>query len=129
MTRTGRGGADRSGDQAPAGAAAPGGGGTAPGGGGTPGSGAAPGEGGGAGTGWGAGTDWDAVAPGFDAGADHGLRDPAVRDAWAGRLTAWLPAAPADVLDLGCGTGSLALLAARAGHRVTASDRSAAMLA
>ncbi|MGW3488648.1 methyltransferase domain-containing protein [Streptomyces sp. NPDC001054] len=128
MTRTGRGGAGRSEDEAPAGAAAPGGG-TAPRRNGTPGSGGVLGEGGGAGTGWGAGTDWDAVAPGFDAGADHGLRDPAVRDAWAGRLTAWLPAAPADVLDLGCGTGSLALLAARAGHRVTASDRSAAMLA
>src|SRR5690606_36326976 len=80
-------------------------------------------------TGWGAGTDWDAVAPGFDAEADHGLHDPAVREAWADRLARWLPAAPADVLDLGCGTGSLALLAARAGHRVTAADRSAAMLA
>ncbi|MFH9662795.1 class I SAM-dependent methyltransferase [Streptomyces sp. NPDC017248] len=72
-------------------------------------------------------TDWDARAAGFDDEPDHGLRDPEVRAAWAGRLRAWLPAPPAHVLDLGCGTGSLALLAAEQGHRVTAVDRSPAM--
>ncbi|MCZ9345832.1 class I SAM-dependent methyltransferase, partial [Streptomyces sp. TRM76130] len=41
---------------------------------------------------------------------------------------AWLPARTADVLDLGCGTGSLALLAAGQGHRVTGVDLSPAML-
>ncbi|MFF8728396.1 class I SAM-dependent methyltransferase [Streptomyces sp. NPDC015171] len=72
--------------------------------------------------------DWDAQAAGFDAEPDHGLRDPAVRAAWADRLRSWLPEYPADVLDLGCGTGSLALLAAEQGHRVTAVDRSGAMV-
>jgi SAM-dependent methyltransferase len=72
---------------------------------------------------------WDAAAETFDDEPDHGLRDPRVRDAWAARLRSWLPAEPSDVLDLGCGTGSLALLAARAGHRVTAVDRSERMVA
>jgi SAM-dependent methyltransferase len=72
--------------------------------------------------------DWDAEAAGFDDEPDHGLRDPEVRAAWDRRLRGWLPARPADVLDLGCGTGSLSLLAAEQGHRVTGVDRSAAMV-
>ncbi|MET8614121.1 class I SAM-dependent methyltransferase [Streptomyces misionensis] len=72
--------------------------------------------------------DWDAQAAGFDAEPDHGLRDPEVRAAWAARLRSWLPGHPADVLDLGCGTGSLSLLAAGQGHRVTAVDLSPAMV-
>jgi SAM-dependent methyltransferase/predicted NUDIX family NTP pyrophosphohydrolase len=72
---------------------------------------------------------WDAAADHFDNEPDHGLRDPRVRDAWAARLRAWLPDTPSDVLDLGCGTGSLALLAAQQGHRVTAVDRSPRMVA
>lgn len=71
---------------------------------------------------------WDAAAGSFDAEADHGLRDPAVRAAWAALLREWLPRRPADVLDVGCGTGSLALLAARAGHRVVAVDLSPRMV-
>ncbi|MEU2380252.1 class I SAM-dependent methyltransferase [Streptomyces misionensis] len=72
--------------------------------------------------------DWDAQAARFDAEPDHGLRDPEVRAAWAARLRSWLPRHPADVLDLGCGTGSLSLLAAGQGHRVTAVDLSPAMV-
>ncbi|MFD9972147.1 methyltransferase domain-containing protein [Streptomyces sp. NPDC059017] len=71
--------------------------------------------------------DWDAAADTFDDEPDHGLRDPAVRHAWAERMRHWLPPAPSDVLDLGCGTGSLALLAAGQGHRVTAVDLSPRM--
>ncbi|QHC21933.1 class I SAM-dependent methyltransferase [Streptomyces sp. GS7] len=72
---------------------------------------------------------WEAAAATFDDEPDHGLRDPALRAAWAARLRSWLPAAPAEILDLGCGTGSLALLAAEQGHRVTGVDRSPAMVA
>ncbi|WAZ20692.1 class I SAM-dependent methyltransferase [Streptomyces cinnabarinus] len=73
-------------------------------------------------------TDWDAAAASFDDEPDHGLRDPEVRGAWAARLRDWLPGRPSDILDLGCGTGSMALLAAEQGHRVTGVDSSPAMV-
>ncbi|MFH8466868.1 class I SAM-dependent methyltransferase [Streptomyces sp. NPDC017991] len=74
------------------------------------------------------GVDWDVEADTFDDEPDHGLRDPAVREAWAARLRGWLPRGPSDVLDLGCGTGSLSLLASEARHRVTGVDLSPRMV-
>lgn len=65
---------------------------------------------------------WDAAAGSFDDEPDHGLRAAATHAAWNRRLAAWLPEAPSDVLDIGCGTGSLSALAAAAGHRVTGVD-------
>jgi SAM-dependent methyltransferase len=71
---------------------------------------------------------WDDAAATFDDEPDHGLGDPRVRDAWRRLLDDVLPAASSRVLDLGCGTGSLAVLMAAAGHEVTGLDLSAAML-
>ena len=72
--------------------------------------------------------DWDAQAASFDDEPDHGLRDDAVRNAWRDLLLPVLPPPPARVLDLGCGTGSLAVLLAVAGYDVVGVDSSPAML-
>ena len=71
---------------------------------------------------------WDAAAACFDDEPDHGLRPRPTRDAWSRLLTSWLPTTPADVLDVGCGTGSLSALTAAAGHRVTGVDLSSRMV-
>jgi SAM-dependent methyltransferase len=72
---------------------------------------------------------WDAEAATFDAEPDHGLADPATRAAWRSLLTSVLPPAPARVADLGCGTGSLAVLLAAEGYAVHGLDVSPEMVA
>ena len=71
---------------------------------------------------------WDEAAPAFDDEPYHGLRDPQVRAAWTALLQTCLPAAPASILDVGCGTGSLSVLLAELGYIVTGIDSSSAML-
>jgi ubiquinone/menaquinone biosynthesis C-methylase UbiE len=65
---------------------------------------------------------WDGQAATFDEAADHGLRDPAVREAWRALLLSVLPPAPARIADLGCGTGTLALLLGAEGYAVDGVD-------
>lgn len=72
--------------------------------------------------------DWDAAAATFDDEPDHGLRDPETKAAWTELLLGVLPQAPASVLDLGCGTGTIAVLLAKHGYDVTGIDSSTAML-
>lgn len=76
----------------------------------------------------GAGVDRDAESGTFDEEPDHGLRDPVVRGGWVERLRDWLPGRAGDVLDVGCGTGSLSLIASERGHRVTGVDLSPRMI-
>lgn len=71
---------------------------------------------------------WDDDAAVYDDAPGHRPRDPAVAAAWATAIAALLPPPPARILDCGAGTGFLSLLAARAGHHVTALDLSAKML-
>ncbi len=65
---------------------------------------------------------WDVEADVFDDQPDHGLRDTVVRTAWWQLLAGVLPCAPARVLDLGSGTGSLAVLLAHHGYEVLGVD-------
>jgi 2-polyprenyl-3-methyl-5-hydroxy-6-metoxy-1,4-benzoquinol methylase len=72
---------------------------------------------------------WDAQAATFDDQPDHGLRDSVVRQAWTDLLLPLMPSPPASVVDLGCGTGSLSVLLAEAGHAVRGLDLSSRMVA
>ena len=71
---------------------------------------------------------WDSQAATFDNDADHGLRDPRVRDAWRRLLLSHLPTAPAAIADIGCGTGSLSVLLTAEGYAVTGLDFAPAMI-
>lgn len=73
-------------------------------------------------------TFWSSRASEYDAHAGHGLHTDEERRVWLRTLDDLLPAAPADVLDLGCGTGFLAFLMAELGHRVTGYDLADGML-
>ncbi|KKB82562.1 hypothetical protein VW35_00290 [Devosia soli] len=70
---------------------------------------------------------WDEEASVYDDAPDHGLSDPGIRDRWASLLRELLPSA-GRVLDIGCGTGSLSVLAAEQGHEVLGLDSSSEML-
>lgn len=78
---------------------------------------------------------WDAGAAGYDASPGHGVRDPTIARAWQAAIAEALVAARSDereclrVLDVGTGTGVVALLVAGLGHRVTGIDLSSGMLA
>ena len=71
---------------------------------------------------------WDDAASTFDYEPDHGLSDPFVLEAWKSMLRIWLPSAHSTVLDAGCGTGSLSVVLAALGHKVTGIDLSPAMI-
>jgi len=75
------------------------------------------------------------LSSGFDAGeqrwrAGRGkLRQVVRQELVARQLAGHLPAAPARILDVGCGQGTQLLRLARQGHQVTGLDSSAALLA
>lgn len=71
---------------------------------------------------------WDAEAESFDDEPDHGLADDRTRAAWRDLLLGVLPATPARIADLGCGTGTLARLLVDDGFAVDGLDFSPAMI-
>jgi ubiquinone/menaquinone biosynthesis C-methylase UbiE len=71
---------------------------------------------------------WDGQAATFDDQSDHGLLEPVARQAWRRLLLAHLPAAPAAIADIGCGTGSLSVLLAAEGYAVSGLDFAPAMI-
>jgi ubiquinone/menaquinone biosynthesis C-methylase UbiE len=70
---------------------------------------------------------WDESADDYGRGMP-GMRVEEERPAWREELEWVLPPPPADVLDLGTGTGFMALLTAELGHRVRGIDSSENML-
>jgi SAM-dependent methyltransferase len=58
---------------------------------------------------------WDEQVATVDEEPDHGLAAPPVRLAWSQLLRRLLPPPPADIIDLGCGTG-LSVLPAEQGY-------------
>jgi ubiquinone/menaquinone biosynthesis C-methylase UbiE len=72
---------------------------------------------------------WNRRAPGFDDDFGHSIRTPAERAAWDRILGLVVPRPGLDALDVGCGTGFLALELAARGHRVTGVDFAPAMIA
>jgi len=71
---------------------------------------------------------WDEDSETYDRAAAHAASDPVEAAAWRAALLESLPAQGASVLDVGAGTGAIALLAAELGFRVTALDLSEGML-
>ena len=75
-------------------------------------------------------TFWSTVAPFYNADPSNvPSPESAEHQAWVRAIERLLPAPAADVLDIGTGTGFVALIASQLGHRATGLDLSTAMLA
>lgn len=71
---------------------------------------------------------WNKQAEAFDEAPDHGLLDVSIREAWASLLVQLVPPAPVRIADIGCGTGTLTVLLAQAGHELSGIDIAPAMV-
>lgn len=71
---------------------------------------------------------WDRRADAFDDEVGHGLVSEEQRRAWLDLLSRLVGAGPVRVLDVGCGTGFVALRCAELGHAVTGVDLSPQMI-
>lgn len=71
---------------------------------------------------------WNGRADGYDAYQQRPERLAADRQAWGTAFSVVLPPAPARVLDVGTGSGYVAMLLADLGHHVTGIDHAEGML-
>ncbi len=71
---------------------------------------------------------WSGRAAVYDTETQVGLHSEAQRQAWLTLIQRWAGPVPLDALDVGCGTGFLALQLAALGHRVIGIDGAEAML-
>ena len=71
---------------------------------------------------------WDRDSATYDRSPSHALTDPVEAAAWRAALRRHLPEPGAHILEAGAGTGSVTLLLAELGYRVTALDLSEGML-
>jgi ubiquinone/menaquinone biosynthesis C-methylase UbiE len=71
---------------------------------------------------------WDRRAGSFDDETGHGLVSEEQRQAWLALLSRLVQPAPQRVLDVGCGTGFLALRFAELGHSVAGVDLAPQMI-
>jgi ubiquinone/menaquinone biosynthesis C-methylase UbiE len=72
---------------------------------------------------------WGGRASGFDQGASHGVHNEVQHRAWLDLLREVTGPPPLKVLDVGCGTGFLAMRMAELGHTAVGVDLSEEMLA
>jgi ubiquinone/menaquinone biosynthesis C-methylase UbiE len=72
---------------------------------------------------------WSGRAAEFDQGASHGVHNEMQHQAWLGLLREVVGPPPLRVLDIGCGTGFLAMRMAELGHTAVGVDLSEEMLA
>jgi SAM-dependent methyltransferase len=72
---------------------------------------------------------WDTRGEVYDNQPRHGILHPQERALWLETLRELLPPPPREVLDVGCGTGFLALLLAELGYPVIGIDLAEGMLA
>jgi ubiquinone/menaquinone biosynthesis C-methylase UbiE len=71
---------------------------------------------------------WNAASDEYDKRASHTFQSTLQEEAWKKALSSFLPAAPCDVLDVGTGTGVMAVAIAELGYRVVGIDLSEGML-
>ncbi|SDZ03303.1 class I SAM-dependent methyltransferase [Tindallia californiensis] len=71
---------------------------------------------------------WDKNAIEYDEGYDHGIKSNREKEAWMKWLAQRIGDESKIILDIGTGTGNLALMLAEMGHYVKGIDVSAAML-
>ena len=72
---------------------------------------------------------WGSRAAGFDLAPSHGVRNEIQHHAWLTLLRQVVGPSPLRVLDVGCGTGFLAIRMAELGHTAVGIDLSEEMLA